>query len=56
MGYFLSALLIVALIFPEISWLSKISWSIILTLAEYQRFLDDNLAVPLVGILIKPLI
>ncbi len=56
LGYFLSALLIVALIFPEASWLSKISWSIILTLVEYQRFLDDNLAVPLVGILIKPLI
>jgi len=52
-GYLISAVIIVAIIFPQSSIVSKIIWAGILTLAEYQRFLDDNLAVPLVGVLIK---
>ncbi|WP_167885848.1 MULTISPECIES: hypothetical protein [unclassified Thermococcus] len=42
-----------AIIFPQSSIISKVVWAGILTLAEYQRFLDDNLAVPLVGVLVK---
>ncbi len=52
-GYLISALIIVAIIFPQSSIVSKVIWAGILTLAEYQGFLDDNLAVPLVGVLIK---
>ncbi|ASJ10287.1 hypothetical protein A3L12_02740 [Thermococcus sp. P6] len=53
LGYFLSTLLISALVLPEFSWPLKVVWGIILTLAEYQAFLDDNLAVPLVGTILK---
>ncbi|WP_324736091.1 hypothetical protein VFC49_02840 [Thermococcus sp. SY098] len=53
LGYLISAVIIVAIIFPQSSIVSKVIWAGILTLAEYQRFLDDNLAVPLVGVLIK---
>ena len=50
-GYFVTALLIA---FPllEAGTAGKIGWAAVLTLAEYQSWLDDNLAVPLVGSLL----
>ncbi len=48
LGYFITALLI-ALPLLEARTMGKIGWAIILMLAEYQPWLDDNLAVPLVG-------
>ncbi|NJE25994.1 hypothetical protein E3E22_05050 [Thermococcus sp. MV5] len=51
-GYFFSSLLIAFFFLQSVSWCSKFLWSIILTFAEYQRFVDDNLSVPIVGILI----
>ncbi len=51
MGYFVTALLI-ALPLLEVGTAGKIGWATILMLAEYQPWLDDNLAVPLVGCLL----
>lgn len=56
LGYFITALLIAFAVLPESSYAIKIVWSGILTLAEYQRFLDDNLAVPLVATFLYPLV
>ncbi len=51
LGYFVTALLI-ALPLLEAGTVGKIGWAAILMLAEYQPWLDDNLAVPLVGSLL----
>ncbi|RLF87577.1 hypothetical protein DRN34_01425 [Thermococci archaeon] len=56
LGYFLTAFLIAFLVFPEKSFAIKLIWSGILTLAEYQKFLDDNLAVPLVAAFLYPVV
>ena len=47
-GYFLTAL-VIAFLLLDTATIGKIGWAAILTLAEYQGWLDDNLAVPLVG-------
>ncbi|ASJ00053.1 diacylglycerol/polyprenol kinase family protein [Thermococcus gorgonarius] len=54
LGYFVTAV-IIAFIFLNAGTVEKIGWAAMLTLAEYQRLLDDNLAVPLVGGLLYPL-
>ncbi|ALM74406.1 diacylglycerol/polyprenol kinase family protein [Thermococcus barophilus] len=54
-GYIVSAVIIAFLILPQLNFLMKIAWSIILMLAEYQKVIDDNVAVPVVAVLIKPL-
>lgn len=56
LGYFVTAFLIGFAVLPESSFTIKLIWSGILTLAEYQRFLDDNLAVPLVATFLYPLV
>lgn len=48
LGYFVTAV-IIAFIFLSAGTVEKIGWAAMLTLAEYQRLLDDNLAVPLMG-------
>ncbi len=50
-GYFVTAVIIASLLL-DTGIAGKITWAIILTLTEYQGWLDDNLAVPLVGGLI----
>ncbi len=47
-GYFATALLI-AIPLVKAGIVGKMGWAVILTLTEYQGWLDDNLAVPLVG-------
>ncbi|AHF79842.1 membrane protein [Thermococcus paralvinellae] len=54
-GYIVSAVIIAFLILPQLNILMKIAWSVILMLAEYQKVIDDNVAVPVVAVLIKPL-
>lgn len=54
-GYIVSAVIIAFLILPQLNVLMKIAWSVILMLAEYQKIVDDNVAVPVVAVLIKPL-
>ncbi|MBO8173728.1 MAG: hypothetical protein H0Z18_00565 [Thermococcus sp.] len=54
-GYIVSAVIIAFLILPQLNVLMKIAWSVILMLAEYQKVIDDNVAVPVVAVLIKPL-
>lgn len=54
-GYIVSAVIIAFLILPQLNILMKIAWSVILMLAEYQKIVDDNVAVPVVAVLIKPL-
>ncbi|WP_457754421.1 hypothetical protein [Thermococcus sp.] len=54
-GYIVSAVIIAFLILPQLNFLMKIAWSVILMLAEYQKVIDDNVAVPVVAVLIKPL-
>lgn len=54
-GYITSAITIAFLILPQLSVLMKVAWSFILMLAEYQKVVDDNVAVPVVALLIKPL-
>ncbi|MCD6189520.1 MAG: hypothetical protein J7J97_04955 [Thermococcus sp.] len=56
LGYFLTAFLIAFLVLPEKSFAIKLIWSGILTLTEYQKFLDDNLAVPLVATFLYPVV
>lgn len=56
LGYFVTAFLIAFAVLPEKSFTIKLIWSLILTLAEYQRFLDDNLAVPLVAAFLYPVV
>jgi phytol kinase len=51
LGYFLTALPI-ALWLLDGGIIGKALWAAILMLAEYQRWLDDNLAVPAVGSLL----
>ncbi|NJE05285.1 hypothetical protein E3E36_03825 [Thermococcus sp. M36] len=48
LGYLITAA-IIAFLFLEAGTVGKIRWAAILMLAEYQPWLDDNLAVPLVG-------
>jgi phytol kinase len=48
LGYFLTALPI-ALWLLDGGIIGKSIWATLLMLAEYQPWLDDNLAVPLVG-------
>ncbi|ASJ05258.1 hypothetical protein [Thermococcus barossii] len=48
LGYIITAA-IIAFIFLDASAMGKIGWAALLMLAEYQPWLDDNLAVPLVG-------
>ncbi|CAD5245015.1 diacylglycerol/polyprenol kinase family protein [Thermococcus camini] len=48
LGYLITALIIAA-VFLDTGAIGKIGWAVILTLAEYQGWVDDNLAVPLVG-------
>ncbi|NJE60591.1 hypothetical protein [Thermococcus sp. 21S7] len=50
-GYLTTALAI-AFLLLDTAAIGKIGWAVILTLAEYQGWLDDNLAVPLVGSLL----
>ncbi|KUH32255.1 hypothetical protein APY94_10635 [Thermococcus celericrescens] len=50
-GYLATALAI-AFLLLDAGTMGKIWWAVILTLAEYQGWLDDNLAVPLVGSLL----
>ncbi|ASJ13207.1 diacylglycerol/polyprenol kinase family protein [Thermococcus thioreducens] len=47
-GYFITAL-VIAFLLLDTATIGKIGWAVILTLAEYQGWVDDNLAVPLVG-------
>ncbi|NJE07447.1 hypothetical protein E3E31_02670 [Thermococcus sp. M39] len=54
-GYIVSAIIIAFLILPQLNVLMKVAWSVILMLAEYQKVIDDNVAVPVVAVLIKPL-
>ncbi len=54
LGYIITAA-IIAFIFIDAGVIGKVCWAGILTLAEYQPWLDDNLAVPLVGSLLFPL-
>ena len=54
LGYLITAA-IIAFLFLEAGTVGKIGWAVILTLAEYQGWLDDNLAVPLVGGVLFPL-
>ncbi|HIP75212.1 MAG TPA: hypothetical protein EYH24_02160 [Thermococcus paralvinellae] len=54
-GYIVSAVIIAFLLLPQLNILMKIAWSTILMLAEYQKVIDDNVAVPVVAVLIKPL-
>ncbi len=51
LGYFITAV-IIAFLFLEAGTVGKIGWAVILMLAEYQPWLDDNLAVPIVGSLL----
>ncbi|ASJ02168.1 hypothetical protein A3L09_02240 [Thermococcus profundus] len=51
LGYFLTALPI-ALWLLDGGIIGKALWAAVLMLAEYQRWLDDNLAVPVVGSLL----
>ena len=51
LAYLITAVLI-AFAFLEGETIKKIAWAGILTLAEYQGWIDDNLAVPLVGSLL----
>ncbi|WP_297470880.1 hypothetical protein [Thermococcus sp.] len=51
LAYLITAVLI-AFAFLDGGIIKKIAWAGILTLAEYQGWLDDNLAVPLVGSLL----
>ncbi|NJE02135.1 hypothetical protein [Thermococcus sp. JdF3] len=51
LGYLATALAI-AFLLLDAGAMGKIGWAVILTLAEYQGWLDDNLAVPLVGSLL----
>jgi len=48
LGYFVTAV-IIAFLLLNAGTVGKIGWAAVLTLAEYQGWLDDNLAVPLVG-------
>lgn len=50
-GYLITAV-VIAFLFLDGRIIEKIGWAGILTLAEYQDWLDDNLAVPLVGSLL----
>ncbi|ACJ15905.1 hypothetical protein TON_0420 [Thermococcus onnurineus NA1] len=54
-GYILSALIIAFVMLPDLNVVMKFAWSGILMLAEYQKVIDDNIAVPVVAVLIKPL-
>ena len=54
-GYIVSAVIIAFLILPQLNVLMKVIWSVILMLAEYQKVIDDNVAVPVAAVLIKPL-
>ncbi len=51
LGYLITAALI-AFLFLDANISGKIGWAAMLMLAEYQPWLDDNLAVPLVGSLL----
>ncbi|NJE04508.1 hypothetical protein [Thermococcus sp. MV11] len=51
LGYLVTAV-IIAFIFLDASAMGKVGWAALLMLAEYQPWLDDNLAVPLVGSLL----
>ncbi|WP_099209218.1 diacylglycerol/polyprenol kinase family protein [Thermococcus henrietii] len=51
LAYLITALAI-ALAFLDGGAIRKMAWAVLLTLAEYQPWLDDNLAVPLVGSLL----
>lgn len=53
--YILSALIIAFVMLPDLNVVMKFAWSGILMLAEYQKVIDDNVAVPVVAVLIKPL-
>ncbi len=48
LGYLATALAIASLLL-DTATIGKIGWAAVLMLAEYQPWLDDNLAVPLVG-------
>ncbi|WP_461864279.1 hypothetical protein [Thermococcus sp.] len=48
LGYLVTAV-IIAFLFLDAGTIGKIAWAGILMLAEYQPWLDDNLAVPIVG-------
>jgi dolichol kinase len=51
LAYLITALAI-ALVFINGNAIRKMAWALLLTLAEYQPWLDDNLAVPIVGTLL----
>ncbi len=51
LAYLLTAIGI-AFLLLDTATLGKIGWAVILTLAEYQDWVDDNLAVPLAGSLL----
>lgn len=51
LGYLITAV-IIAMALLEGSTIGKIGWAFVLMLAEYQPWVDDNLAVPLVGSLL----
>jgi len=46
---YLATAVLIAFTFLEAGAVEKIGWAAVLMLAEYQPWLDDNLAVPLVG-------
>ncbi|MBP1911196.1 hypothetical protein [Thermococcus stetteri] len=48
LGYLITAV-IIAIALLEGDMIGKIGWAFVLMLAEYQPWIDDNLAVPLVG-------
>ncbi|NJE49803.1 hypothetical protein [Thermococcus sp. 9N3] len=49
---YLATAVVIALIYLDADTIRKVMWAVILALAEYQPWLDDNLAVPLVGSLL----
>ncbi len=51
LAYLITAM-VIALIYLDADTIRKVTWAVILALAEYQPWLDDNLAVPLVGSLL----
>ncbi|WP_456396123.1 hypothetical protein [Thermococcus sp.] len=53
-GYIVSAFMIAVFIMPQLTLGMKVLWSTILMLAEYQGLVDDNVAVPVVALLLQP--
>ncbi|AJC71323.1 membrane protein [Thermococcus guaymasensis DSM 11113] len=51
---YLATALVIAFVFLNGDAIRKVVWAVVLMLAEYQPWVDDNLAVPLIGGLLFP--